>query len=308
MASSASAVPLRQLLDDRITRLLNDAESLASEVGDRARRETADQLNQAVRRMRQATETEEVLSALLDAAAAFATGVALFLVEGDAAKGLSVRGVAEAAGDFAALEIPLVEAPALAGAAESRDPVVTATTPASVSSPLAAFLGHTEDGRAWIFPVVSRDAVVALAYAWGAVEGPPIELLAEVAGAVWSGIRKPTPAPADLISIVPAAGPASPWESLSAREQSLHLRAQRFARVRVAEMRLHHAGEVEAGRTHRDLYGALAEPIDAARAAFRESFFDACPSMVDYLHLELLRILAHDDPELLGETYPGVMV
>ena len=58
----------------------------------------------------------------------------------------------------------------------------------------------------------------------------------------------------------------------------------------------------------RVLYGALAEPIDAARASFRESFFGPCPSMVDYLHLELLRTLAHDEPELLGETYPGVMV
>jgi DNA gyrase/topoisomerase IV subunit B len=306
MASSASAVPLRRLLDDRITQLLNDAESLAGAVGERARRETADQLNQAVRRMRQAAETEEILSALLDAAAEFATGAALFLVEGDIAKGLRVRGAAEAAGAFGSFIIALAEAPALAGAVESRDPVITATTPASVSAPLAACLGHAEDGRASIFPVVSRDAVVALAYAWGAVEGPPIELLAEVAGAVWGGARKP--APADLIGISPASAPASPWASLTVEEQRLHLRAQRFARVRVAEMRLRHASEVQTGRAHRDLYGALAEPIDAARAAFRESFFGPCPSMVDYLHLELLRTLAHDDPELLGETYPGVMV
>jgi DNA gyrase/topoisomerase IV subunit B len=302
---------LRQLLDDRITQLLNDAESLAcaqaGDAGARARRETADQLNQAVRRMRQATDPEEVLSALLDAAAAFATGVALFRVEGDVAKGLRLR-APETAGDFAALEIPLTLAPALAAAVETRDPVVTATTAACVSALLAAFLAHSEDGRASIFPVVSRDAVVALTYAWGAVEGPPIELLAEVAGAVWSGI--PKPAPVDLIAIAPAAAaePASPWESLSAYEQRLHLRAQRFARVRVAEIRLQRDADVQAGRAHRDLYGALADPIDAARASYRKSFFDACPSMVDYLHLELVRTLAHDDPELLGETYPGVMV
>ena len=309
MAPSTPAGSLRRLLEDRITQLLNDAESLADDAGVRVRRETADQLNQAVRRMRQATETGEILFALLDAAAAFATGVAIFLVEGDVAKGLRLRGAAETAGDFAALAIPLAEAAALAAAVESRDPVVTATTPAGVSAHLAAFLVHPEDGRASIFPVVARDAVVALAYAWGVVEGPPIELLAEVAGAVWSGTRKPEPAPAELIGIAPAAaGPASPWERLSAEEQSLHLRAQRFARVRVAEMRLRHAAEVQSGRAHGDLYGALAEPIDAARASFRESFFGPCPSMVDYLHLELLRTLAHDDPELLGETYPGVMV
>jgi len=188
---------------------------------------------------------------------------------------------------------------------ESRDPVVTATAPASVSAALASFLDHPADGRASIFPVVSREGVVALVYAWGEVEGPPIELLAEVGGAVWSGIFRP--APAGLIAIAPAAEPASPWERLSEEEQRVHLRAQRFARVRVAEMRLDHAADVETGRARRNLYDALGEPIDAARASFR-TYFDACPSMVDYLHLELVRTLAHDDPELLGENYPGVMV
>jgi hypothetical protein len=244
---------------------------------------------------------------LLDAAAAFATGVALFRLDGQIARGDRIYGAPETAGDFRALEIPLAEAPALAATAESRDPVITATAPSSVSAILAGYLRHPEDGRASVFPVISREGVVGLAYAWGEVEGAPIELLAEVAGAVWSGI--PSPAAADLIAIAPAAArPASSWESLSAEEQRLHLRAQRFARVRAAEMRLHHAADVQAGRARRDLYSALAEPIDAARASFRKEFLDACPSMVDYLHLELVRTLAHDDPELLGETYPGVMV
>jgi hypothetical protein len=91
-------------------------------------------------------------------------------------------------------------------------------------------------------------------------------------------------------------------------EQRVHLRAQRFARVQAAEMRLYHAAEVQAGRDRRNLYEALGESIDAARETFRKTYFDACPSMVDYLHLELVRTLAHDDPELLGENYPGVMV
>jgi hypothetical protein len=30
--------------------------------------------------------------------------------------------------------------------------------------------------------------------------------------------------------------------------------------------------------------------------------------MVDYLHLEILRSLAHDDDRLLGPEYPGPMV
>jgi hypothetical protein len=300
MASSTPAASLRQLLDGRITELLNDAEGIsdaraaqqAGEADERARRETADQLNQAVRRMRQAANAEEVSAALLDVAARFATGAP------------------ETAGDFGGMAIPLAEAPALAAAVESRDRVVTDTAPASVSALLAKYLEHPIDGRASVFPVASREGVVALAYAWGAVEGPPIELLAEVAGAVWSGISRPTAA--SLIAITPAQPQvphsASPWESLSAEDQRLHLRAQRFARVRVAEMRLHHAAEVQTGRARRNLYGALVQPIDAARESFRKTYFDPCPSMVDYLHLELVRTLANDDPELLGENYPGVII
>jgi hypothetical protein len=313
MASSTPEAALRQLLDDRITQLLNDAEGLsdaraarqAGEAGERARRETADQLNQAVRRMRQAAGPDEVSAALLDAAGAFATGAALFRLDGEVAKGERIRGAPETAGEFRGLEIPLAEAPALAAAMESRDPVVTDTTPASVSALLASFLGHPAGGRASVFPVAAREGVVALVYAWGAVEGPPIELLAEVAGAVWSGI--PRPAAPDLIAIAPAE-PASPWERLSTEEQGLHLRAQRFARVQVAQLRLYRTAEVQFGRARRDLYGALGEPIDAARESFRKTYFEKCPSMVDYLHLELVRTLANDDPELLGENYPGVIV
>src|SRR5664279_4363191 len=127
----------------------------------------------------------------------------------------------------------------------------------------------------------------------------------------WSAAPRPTPA--DLIVIAPAEPravpePASAWERLSAGEQRLHLRAQRFARVQVAEMRLYHPAEVQTGRARRNLYDALSTPIDAARESFRKTYFDPCPSMVDYLHLELVRTLANDDPELLGENYPSAIV
>ncbi|HUP03800.1 MAG TPA: hypothetical protein VMU19_07425 [Bryobacteraceae bacterium] len=322
MPASGPPVGLRQLLDEGITQLLGDADALseqraareACEAGERARRETADRLNQAVRRMRQACEPEGVSGALLDAAAAFAGGAALFRVEGEMLRGDRARGAPEAAGDFRALELALDRAPALASAAATREPVVTATDPESVSPELAAFLGLPAGGRAAIFPVVSRDAAVALAFAWGEVETAAIELLAEAAGAVWSGIGRP--APKGLVGIAPAlsaeaedeeAAP-SPWQDLSPEEQRVHLRAQRFARVEAARIRLTYGAEVQAGRAQRNLYAALAAPIDAARASFRKDYFEACPSMVDYLHLEFVRTLAHDDPELLGEDYPGVML
>ena len=120
---------------------------------------------------------------------------------------------------------------------------------------------------------------------------------------MWSGLR---PAE-DLVSIAPAKAPTA-WESLSAEDQQLHLRAQRFARVQVAEIRLFETDAVQSGRSRRDLYGTLQKRIDAARQSFRNTFFASCPSMLDYLHLELLRTLANDDAETLGKDYPGPMV
>jgi hypothetical protein len=104
----------------------------------------------------------------------------------------------------------------------------------------------------------------------------------------------------------------SPVESeatkLGADEERLHLRAQRFARVQVAEIRLYQADAVQAGRSRGNLYHSLRQPIDTAREKFRESYVSTCASMVDYFHLELVRTLANDDPEILGKDYPGPLL
>jgi hypothetical protein len=217
-----------------------------------------------------------------------------------------MRGVPdERARAFRGLEIPFASATALGEAAESGDPVATVTAPSEVSTEMVVFAGHGEDGRAFIYPLVVRGRAQALLYAWGAVEGTALELLSQLAAAVWTVL----PAPADLVNIEPkASAQPTAWDKLSAEEQQLHLRAQRFARVQVAEMRLYETDAVQSGRAQRNLYEALRERIDKAREAFRRSFFVASPSMVDYLHLELVKTLAQDDPDALGTDYPGPMV
>jgi len=308
MASGPSTSPLRQILEDRLSQLSAEVDRLFAEARERARDEFADQLNQAVRRIRQAADGDELGGTLLDAAGALASGAAWFRITGDAAKGERIRGVPEEAAEaFHALEIPLESAAALAGAVESRDPVIAATTPREVSEQLAELLEHAPEGRVSIFPVVVRDRVPALLYAWGSVQGPAVELLTQVAAAAWGAM--PEPAAPELVTIEPAPPePASAWDRLPLEEQRIHLRAQRFARVQTAEMRLFQADAVEAGRAGRNLYDTLRKSIDAAREAFHQSFFAPCPSMVDYLHLELVQTLAHDDPDLLGKNYPGPMV
>ena len=76
----------------------------------------------------------------------------------------------------------------------------------------------------------------------------------------------------------------------------------------MAQIRLYQSEKVKNGRTAHDLYTSLKEEIDSAREAFRREFLDASDSMVDYLHLELMRTLANDDAEVLGQQYPGPMV
>jgi hypothetical protein len=142
-------------------------------------------------------------------------------------------------------------------------------------------------------------------YAWGDVQGAALELFAQVAAAAW---KAPAAAPVELVTIAASAPPAAappPAPELSGEPERLHLKAQRFARVQVAEMRLYEAAAVHSGAARKNLYESLRPRIDAARAAMREKFFDSCPGMLDYLHLELVRTLTHDQPELLGKDYPG---
>ena len=288
----------RELLEHRIAELSTELELLFEVARDHARREQAEQLNQAVRRLRIAPDSGELCATLADAAVRLASGAILFRV-------------AEGTATSNRIEVPLGDAPALAAAAESADPLIAAATPGELSAPLVELLAHTPDTRVAIFPVTAGERVGALLYCWGAVQVAALELLAQAASAVWSALPVPPPR---LVSIAVAdpppvqAKPAAAWEELPPAEQKIHLRAQRFARVQAAEMRLYHADVVQVGRSRRNLYEALRQPIEDARQSFRTRFFAGCPSMVDYLHLELTRTLANDDPDLLGSTYPGPLL
>jgi hypothetical protein len=299
-----STSEFRKLLEDRLSQLTSEVEALAGEARERARRECADGLNQAVRRMRQAAGPEELWATLVDVTAGFASGAALLRVTGDRAVVERVRSADAPIGT----EIALASAPALASAVETRDPVVAAAGQGEVAG-LADLVGESSGDRVSIFPIVGHDRVVALLSVWGKVEGAAVELLAQAAGAGWlEPVPPPAPPTAPAVPLVTIAPAARSWDTLPATEQQLHLRAQRHARVQVSEMRLFHADAVQAGRAHRDLYGALRPEIDAARESFRQKFFANCASMVDYLHLEMLRTLANDDAELLGKDYPGPLV
>jgi hypothetical protein len=257
--------------------------------------------------------------ALADAAAQFAGGAAVLSIEeGGIAKLESIRPGYDA-GHVVGSQMALAVAPALAAAIESREPVIAAASESEVGDTLALLAVSSGDDRVAVFPVTSHDGVSALVCAWGSVEAAAVELLAQVAGEEWERLSSAAAAAAAeaaaaaaaeaaaaaLVTIAPAEGS---WESLPAAEQRLHLRAQRFARVRVAQWRLRDGAAVRSGRLRSDIYAELAAQIDEARESFRVDFFSQCPSMVDYLHVEMVRTLANDDAELLGKDYPGPLL
>jgi hypothetical protein len=312
MASSAPTNALRRLLDEHVSSVSTEVEGLVAEARQRTRRELIEQLNGAARRMRQAADSEELVATLVDAASGFAPGAAFLRVEDKTARGERIRGVPDESSDrFVGMQIALEGAPALAGAVETKDPVTAVATAGEVSAELLEIAVGSADARVEIVPVLVRGTVRGLLYCWGNAPLAAVELLCEIAAAVWSGIEPitVTPPPAQIVTIAGVEEKRRPtWESLPADEQQIHLRAQRTARVEVAELRLQDAAAVHAGRTRRDLYGALRLKIDEARARFRDTYFVRCPSMVDYLHLELVRTLANGDAESLGREYPGPLV
>ena len=281
-----------------------------------ARRLQSEILNQTLRRLRQGTSEEQILELLNEGCAACSERSVVLVFEHSQARSAAVRGVAAATPSEIVFHI--AAAPAVVSAIESRDPIVALASDREISPPLARAFAGERDGaereKAYLFPVIARHSVVAMLIASGAVSAPPVELLCEAAGMKLEALRplpsQPEPPAAktpELIQLAPAPQ-RRPWDDLSPEDRQLHLKAQRTARVRVSEMRLYQDQALRQGTASGDIYSALRPRIDAARQEFLENFVAKSPTMVDYLHLEILRNLAQDDDRSLGPEYPGPMV
>lgn len=294
-----------EALEARIQQLHRSAE--------KARRELIRKLNQITRRLRGYADERQWSNTLVDSTRGFCGRAALFLIRDRKLHLETTRNFDDAdLADAVALE----DAPAFAAAFETRDTLVAMRSGSELSGRIANYLGEGDE-KIYLFPVVTRQDVPAVLLAdSGDVDVDALELLVATAGAVLE-THPPTPRvePAEpLVNIaVPPAEPVQKpeilsWFTLSPGDRDLHLRAQRFARVQVAEIRLYQSEKVKNGRTAHDLYTSVKTEIDSAREAFRREFLNASDSMVDYLHLELVRTLANDDAEVLGPGYPGAMV
>jgi|SRR5579863_2033646 len=293
------------------------------------------------------TVLADVTSSFCDEAAVFSVSGRQVRAERMRRPAEIAAGEAQATQNLPALEFSAADAAAFSTAIESLDPVIAISTPAEVTAALVELFKHEVDEKVYLFPLMARGEAAGVLYASGGVQAPALELLSGVAGLqLETLVRLPAalsqnaalataagaaasveqePKPADqLFHIAPpvrkppevdAASPAGAgskehreWWDLSREQQHMHLAAQRFARVQVAEMRLERPDMVRAGRARRDIYGALRELVDRAREAYRVKFVSGSPTMVDYLHLEMVRSLADDDANMLGPGYPGPLV
>jgi hypothetical protein len=281
---------IERIFDERLDALNAGVVQAVTESLAGARRELTSKLNQAVRRLR-ASETEEQWSqAIIDGTPGFSDRAALFILRDGSLHVDAARNISDAEQMPA---VPLDSASAFRSAAQSKDTFVALRTKGEMSEPIARWAGEDTGGKFFLFPIVAKDRVVALLYADATehnIETNGLELLATVAGAV---IESRTFSRPTLVNIQP--------------NHDLQLKAQRFARNQVAEIRLYKSESVRNGRADRDLYTSLKAEIDSAREGFRREFL-SIPGMVDYLHQELVRTLANDDVQLLGPDYPGPLL
>jgi hypothetical protein len=282
------------------------------------------QLSQIARRLDQAEDMPAWCAALLDGALTVAPRAFLFsLLSGE----IAVEGVRTSSGEIYpaldGLKIPLSGVPAFGSAAQSLDTVIAMALPGEISETLVTALAMEDGGKLAILPVVTeRGGKERHASALLVIPGhePPanlaaLELLTSIAGLALDvrQMSKKLSQPgvgAQMLGIAPNAEPKMPVSvvpdvaKLPLDEQEMHARAQRFARVKIAEMRLYHAQAVKEGRENHNLYGALRGDVDQDREQFQREYM-ATPTMIDYFHVELVRTLANDDPTMLGPDYPG---
>ena len=314
----SSSPPLRNVFSEVEQLLQTETEARVGARVQTAERLQAEHLNQSVRRLLQASDFAEIAAILCDASTPFCNDCAVLHVDRNRVTGERRSGSSFHDSVFREVSFAVSEAAAFASVIESHEPVVAICSASEISPGLLELFGHPPDEKVHLFPLTVKATTSGILYAAGDVRSAALELLSHCTSLVLEMHQKPSQsATSPLLQIVPApqAVPkpasrfASPeWDSLSSADRSLHLQAQRFARVQVAGMRLYRSDAVKAGRASHDLYSELREPIDNARQTYRQAFLSATPTMADYLHQELLGTLANDNAGWLGEAYPGPLL
>jgi hypothetical protein len=291
-------------LDQAWETVRRDSDAACLQAAQAARLQLTTDLNHAARRLRQYQSEEDWITSVLSAIERFVDQAALFTVDNDTAR-LRGKYQFELPHDFS---FPIASAPAFANAIASKDSIVSLRTQGEVGDRLSA---ASPGQRAHIIPILNGNRVSAILFAASQdrVDLNGLELVATMASLVLE--RQTNTAKSVQITAPIPASPhppqnreLPPWSALNDDQRNLHLRAQRFSRVKVAEMQLARPEACRAGLEQNDVYLFLKKEIDAARETYRTQFMKT-PSMVDYFHLELVRTAADGEESKLGADYPG---
>jgi hypothetical protein len=259
------------------------------------------ELNQLLRRFRHYSTEAEWVRLVMEGAGLFARQVALFSI---ADSTMRLRGELNL-GVPDRLSFPSSQAAAFESVRLSNDSIIALRIPSEVTESLST---STVGERAHLFPVSNASRVAAILFVCQDADGVDAQALELVAGFASCVLERQANASRDVQ--VAFAAPPTPerklpaWADLDESQRQLHIRAQRFARVAVAEMQLSRPEACRAGREQGDLYLFLKKEIDKARETYIKQF-RTMSSMVDYLHVELVRSAAEGDELKLGGDYPG---
>ena len=292
-------------LEPALESIKREFDLACSQLRREARSQVVHELNQLLRRFRQYRTEGDWIRVVLDGAAVFAHQFALFSLRDDA---LYLRGQVhlDLPDD---LSFPLAQAPAFANVCQLKDPVTCLRTPSEVTSALS---DTDTTKRAHLFPITNGSRAAAILFA-ADDEDVDVSALELVAGLASSMLERQSNAAlhSHIAPLQPTAPPNGhtrrslpAWAELPSEQRQTHLRAQRFARVTVAEMQLSRPEACRAGREQASLYLFFKKEIDKARETYRKQFMTTS-AMVDYFHLELVRTAAEGDEFKLGVDYPG---
>jgi hypothetical protein len=101
----------------------------------------------------------------------------------------------------------------------------------------------------------------------------------------------------------PETAPEAPASAISAEDQDVHRKAQRFARLLVDEVKLYNQAKVAEGRKHKDLYDRLKEAIEKSRATYQKRYGNTVAASGNYFQNEIVRSLAEDDLSIMGANF-----
>jgi len=175
----------------------------------------------------------------------------------------------------------------------------------------------------WLEVLTTRKVIAAAAAAPGAVPAaaetmtpaekvveavaPSSETPVAAAPVPAAVVETPAPPPPPVTTAAETPSPAPPPAAAEAapQEHEIHNKARRFAKLLVDEIKLYNQEKVTQGKQNKNLYDALRDDIDKSRATYDKRYSTTPAAGGDYFHKELIRVLADNDPSLLGSNYPG---